>query len=248
MNQLKLLATGCATAAIALAAPAGSALAADVNTLNIAGPAGGTVGQPMVFQISGNNPFNPDYSASFWYRAAVLSKSVVPACPADAGDGIQLAINTGAAVPVFLEQETIDWDGNFSQTFAYTPGAPGTQLLCVYTTDLTGYTLATASMTLDVRGASTTPAQPPAAGAKPANTKAPRITRSGGRLVCSPGSWSNSTGDYAYGWSVNGKRKRGAAGRKLRVTRALRGRKVACRVTASNATGAATAVSRPVRV
>jgi hypothetical protein len=209
------------------------------------------VGQPMVFQASGNNPFDDPYSASFWYRVGVVSTSLVQACPPDAGDGIQMAANSGA-IPVFLERETIDWNGDFSQTFAYTPSAPGTELVCVYTTDLTGYTLATAHMTLDVRGAPAPPAPPPgappAAAARPANTKAPRVTRSRGRLVCSPGSWSNSTGGYAYAWSVNGKRRKGAAGRKLRVTRALRGRRVTCSVTASNAAGTATAVSRAVRV
>ena len=47
---------------------------------------------------------------------------------------------------------------------------------------------------------------------------------------------------------MNGKRKRGARGRTLGVTRKLRGRKVQCRVTAHNAAGATTALSRPLRI
>src|SRR5262245_19451307 len=199
------------TAAIALVASASPALA-DGNTLNISGPSSGVVGRPMVFQASGNDPFDPAYAPSFWYRAGVIPADLVPACPAAAGDGIQLATSAGD-VPVFLAQETIDWDGNFSQTFAYTPSQPGARRLCVYTTDLTGYTLATATATLDVKAASGGPAPPPVPAAKPANTKAPRVIRSGRKLVCSPGRWSNGAGTYAYGWSVNGKKRRGAAGR-----------------------------------
>jgi hypothetical protein len=72
--------------------------------------------------------------------------------------------------------------------------------------------------------------------------------RSGKKLVCQRGSWSNNPSRYSYGWLVNGKRKRGARGRTLGVTRKLRGRKVQCRVTAYNAAGATTARSRGLRV
>jgi hypothetical protein len=74
------------------------------------------------------------------------------------------------------------------------------------------------------------------------------VRRSGRKLVCQRGRWSNNPSRYSYGWLVNGKRKRGARGRTLGVTRKLRGRKVQCRVTAANAAGATTALSRSVRI
>jgi hypothetical protein len=72
------------------------------------------------------------------------------------------------------------------------------------------------------------------------------VIRSARRLVCDPGRWTE--GDYTYRWSVDGRPKPGATRRSLRVTRAVRGRKVTCSVTASNAAGTTTAVSRAVRV
>jgi hypothetical protein len=96
---------------------------------------------------------------------------------------------------------------------------------------------------VDVRGAGS----PGAAPVRPANTKAPRVRRSKNRLVCDPGRWSNRA-RYSYRWFMSGTRKNIASGRKLRVTRRLRGRKVRCRVRASNAAGATTAASRAVRV
>jgi hypothetical protein len=87
-----------------------------------------------------------------------------------------------------------------------------------------------------------------AAAARPANTRRPRVTRSGKKLVCNPGRWSNAPAAYAYRWSVDGKMKKGAAARKLTVSRKLRLHAVQCRVTAFNASGRATATSRAFKV
>lgn len=87
-----------------------------------------------------------------------------------------------------------------------------------------------------------------AAGAKPASVGKPQVTRTARALTCNPGRWSNDATTFAYGWLVDGKAKKGAAGRKLGVTRSLRGRKVKCSVTASNAAGGTTAVSPALRV
>ena len=83
----------------------------------------------------------------------------------------------------------------------------------------------------------------PGARCEPASVKKPRVRRSGRKLVCRRGSWSNNPNRYSYRWLVNGKRKRGARGRTLGVTRKLRVRKVQCRVTAYNAAGATTALA-----
>ena len=82
------------------------------------------------------------------------------------------------------------------------------------------------------------------ANAKPAATVLPRISRSGSRLRCSPGTWSGSPTSYAYRWLVV--HKTGVAGRRssLSVTHALRGRAVECSVTATNSAGNTTATSR----
>ena len=71
--------------------------------------------------------------------------------------------------------------------------------------------------------------------------------RSGGRLVCSRGKWSGAPARFSYRWTVDGRRKAGAAKRTLRVTRKLRGRSIRCGVTATNAAGSTTAVSRARR-
>jgi hypothetical protein len=62
----------------------------------------------------------------------------------------------------------------------------------------------------------------------PVNLARPRVKRSHGRLVCRPGRWANEPTTFTYRWR--------AGHHKFR-----------CAVTATNAAGAATAVSRPVR-
>jgi hypothetical protein len=89
---------------------------------------------------------------------------------------------------------------------------------------------------------------PPHPGALPANMKKPRITRRGSMLTCNAGTWANHPTHYAYGWKVNGKTRRHASARRLKVTRPLHGHKVQCTVAASNAAGRASATSRVFRV
>src|SRR5262249_20584155 len=157
------------------------------------------------------------------------------------------ALYNGGAVVVMRQREATDAAGNWTIPVAVTPTSAGPWLLCGYTDDGMGSTLGGGSFVLDIKPAPTppaAPAAPPAAAlpaaapsaavaAKPVNTTAPRVRRSGSTLVCDPGRWSSARGAFAFRWSVNGKRKQGANGRKLHVTRALRGRKLACRVTAS---------------
>jgi hypothetical protein len=229
-----------ATAALALAAPASPALAAPGFTLNLTGPATGVVGQPLVFQVSGTDAFDPASPlVSFRYSVAVIPTRVVATCPANRNDAIQLGYGTGD-VPVLAGEERIDWNGSFSQTFSFIARQPGALLVCAYTIDLSGWTFVMANKVVDITAG--------APAAAPKATKRPRVTRAGRRLVCNPGRWSNATGGFAYRWSVNGKAKKSAAGRKLRITRGLRGRRVACSVTAKGAAGSTTAVSRAVRV
>jgi len=62
----------------------------------------------------------------------------------------------------------------------------------------------------------------------PVNVGKPRVKHAHGRLVCRPGRWTNVPTSFSHRWRV-------------------RGGKVRCVVTATNAAGAATAASRPVR-
>jgi hypothetical protein len=62
----------------------------------------------------------------------------------------------------------------------------------------------------------------------PVNVGKPRVKRAHGRLVCRPGRWANDPTGFTYQWRV-------------------RHHKARCAVTATNAAGAATAVSRAVR-
>ena len=116
-------------------------------------------------------------------------------------------------------------------------GAPF--LICAYLHEGVG-TDAFASHAVDVAAA-------PAAVARPGVLAKPKLTRSGRRLVCGRGSWSGAPTKFAYRWTVDGKRKAGATGRKLRISRKLRGHKVRCGVTATNAAGRTTALSRARR-
>jgi hypothetical protein len=223
------------------------------HTLNLSAPSStAVVGQTIIIQASGFNPQDPVFTFSSYLSIDAIPTSVLSTCPADYSAAAQIARETyaqGGEVVTSYQREDVDAAGNFSIPVAYVPRVAGRFLLCGYTDDGATTTLATASLALNVEDASGAGPNPsPSPIAKPANLTRPRVTRSARKLVCSRGSWSNGPSRYSYRWLVNGKRKRGATGRTLAVTRALRGRRVQCRVTASNAAGAASAVSRPLRI
>lgn len=235
-------------AALAVGAPAATALEPGY-TLNISGPSTAIVGAPVVFQATGSNP-SDDFFTS-WLDVDAIPASVVSTCPDGYLTASQLADTTGGDHVTVAQREDADAAGHFSMPFGYTPKAPGRLLICGYTNDGATSTRAISSLVLDVGPAGGGGANVGGGGgavAKPANTSKPRLTRSGKKLVCQAGTWSSSSSGYSYSWLVNGKKKKGATGRKLSVTRSLRGRKVQCKVTAFNAGGSATAVSKSVRV
>jgi hypothetical protein len=213
-------------------------------TLNLSAPPSAVVGQPIIIQASGSNP--PDDFFNSWLDVYAIPSSVLSACPSGYLNASQVASSTsaqGGEVVANGQREEVDAAGNFSMPVAYAPRTPGRFLICGYTNDGATGTLATASLFLNVEAGSA-----PGPTAKPVNVERPRVKRSGKKLVCQRGSWSNNPRRYSYGWLVNGNRKRGARGRKLGVTRNLRGHKVQCRVTAHNPAGATTALSRPLRI
>jgi hypothetical protein len=128
---------------------------------------------------------------------------------------------------------------SFSAPFKITFTGPGNYLLCGYVQgDFS--TFAGNELRGSVTGGTPTPAA-----AAPAVTRAPWITRKRHVLTCHPGTWANSPQRLSYGWFA--KTRKVASGHTLTVRRALKGRKVVCQVTASNAAGAATATTRAVR-
>ena len=234
-------ATISALAALCVLGVAASPALAQTYTLNLSGPASATVGHATIMQASGSNP--PDDFFSSWLDVSAIPTSVLATCPADYLNAAQVARSSyadGGDVVVTAQRENVDAAGNFSFPFGYTPTKAGRFLLCGYTNDGATWTHTTASMTVDVSGGSTT--------GRPSNVKKPKLTRAGGKLVCSRGVWSNSPSDYSYSWFVDGRRKKGATGRRLAITRSLRNHAVRCKVKASNAAGSKTAASRAMRL
>ena len=225
---------------VALGTAAAPALG-QTHTLNLSAPSSTAgVGKTIIIQASGSNEQEPYVDFSSYLTVVAIPTSVLSACPADYSSGKQVARSTSAEGGEVLDEfhrEEEDAAGNFSMPVAYTPGLAGRFLICGYTDDGATTTLATASLALTVEAV-----------AEPANVKRPHVRRSGRKLVCQRGSWSNSPSRYSYRWLVNGKRKPGAHRRTLRITSKLRGRKIRCKVTARNAAGATTALSRPVRI
>jgi hypothetical protein len=223
---------------IVLGAPASSALG-EGFTLDLSVPSTVFIGRPVIAHGTGTVPPR-DAEFSYWFSLDAIPAAVLSTCPADRWEAAQIAQSTGGGILILSQREVRDPAGNFSIPFGFTPLRPGSVLLCAYTDDGAATTLARASQTITVQGGG--------AGGKPANTRTPRVSRSHATLVCSSGSWSNRPSRYSYRWLVDGKRKKGASGRKLGVTRAVRGHKVQCAVTASNGMGSITATSPALRV
>jgi hypothetical protein len=231
--------SGLAAGAGALAfGTAASPAPAATFTLNLSAPATAVVGQPFVIQASGTDPTD---QGALYLEIDSIATSVATSCPSGYLTAAQLATSTGGDLVAFDQRENLDAAGGFSMPVGYTPKTAGQWLFCGYTDDGATNTLAASSVPVNIQAA-------PTAIAKPAATRRPRVARSGSTLRCSRGGWSNDPSAYAYRWLVNGKARKGAHSATLAVTRRLRGHKVQCSVRASNAAGAATAVSAPFKV
>jgi hypothetical protein len=230
---------------LALGGAASPALGA-THTLNLTGPSTAVVGQPVVFQVTGTAAPPAEFWDLSWIDVYAIPASVVSTCPPDDHSAGQLAERTGGAILTIAMRPNKDDGGNFSNQVGATPTAPGTILICAYTANEEGGTRSSASLTLSIQAGGDAPSS--AQGAKPRNVKRPRVAHSGKRLTCKRGGWTNGPSRYSYRWLVNGKPKKHATGRNLRLTRAVRGRTVQCSVTASNTVGADTAISRPLWV
>ena len=188
-----------------------------------------------------------------------IPASFTTTCPAGYLNGGQLAGSSGGSYVAFDEPENVDSSGNFSNPNGFTAKTAGSVLFCGYTDDGATDTLAIASQIVDFqsrehgwrwrwqqrrRGRR---ADRPGCGQAREHDK-PRVTRSGNRLRCTPGTWANSPTGFAYHWLVGGKSKAGARSATLTVTHLVRGHKVQCGVKASNSAGSASALSTPFHV
>ncbi|QBX55602.1 hypothetical protein EXE58_09155 [Nocardioides seonyuensis] len=240
------------TATASTAASPASAL--EPGTLSLTGPTSATVGSPAVMTASGHVPSDA-YLERYVYVYSIPT-SVVSACPAARTNALQLSSASsgqGGDTVAF-----VNVTGDFSVPIAYTPSHAGTFLLCGYLSEMV-YDDATAQHVVTAVGApappsppappAPAPTSPPPAGAAataPSSDTRPRVVQRGNRLVCKRGTWTDAT-SYSFRWKVGGRTHKGATSTRLRVTRAIRGRKVQCAVTGRNAVGSSTVLSRPLR-
>jgi hypothetical protein len=231
-------------AVMALAAPAGATGPTyPGETLTVTQSAPAVVDQETGFVATGQQADVENDPLGFDFAALVKDASVDPTCSPSYTEEQTDALSDPTEQPVTAPTLFQGTDPTFSLSFKINFARPGTFLLCAYSEYLED-TAAAASVTVRVA-----PAPPiPKPARKPANTKRPTITRSGARLTCGSGAWSNTPTRYAYAWLVNGRVKAGAHARTLSISRALRGHRLQCGVTASNANGATTARSNSYRV
>jgi hypothetical protein len=248
--RLACLSIGIGAIALGVAAPAG---AQGCCTLSLSGASSGTVGTP--YAITGSGTDVPADEGPYYLEIDAIPASFTTTCPTGYLNGGQVAASSGGSFVAFDEPENVDASGNFSNPNGFTAKTAGSVLFCGYTDDGAGDTLASASQIVDFQSPSTGGGTggggggPTGQGAvKPANTTKPRVTRSGNRLRCMPGTWTNSPTGFAYHWLVGGKTKAGARSATLTVTHLLRGHKVQCGVKVSNSAGSASALSAPFRV
>lgn len=238
-----LVTTSLTTLALAAGGLVAGGLASPANaiepgSLTLTGPTAVTIGAPAVMTATGHVPSDA-YLPRYVYVYAIPT-SVVASCPATHDSARQISYASsaqGGETTAFVGVE-----GDFSVPIAYTASQPGTFLLCGYLTEL-DVDDAMAQHVVTASGGTT---NPPATSA-PANTSRPKVVQRGSRLVCKRGTWTGAS-SYSYRWKVGRSFVRGATKPRLRVTRALRGKKVACSVKARNAAGARTVLSRPLRV
>ena len=125
------------------------------------------VGRPLIIQATGSMP-PENVGFPYWFSLDAIPTAATTTCPVDALVGMQYATGTGGAIVTLAQPETPDSGGHFTIPVAVTPSAPGTLLLCGYTDNGSGGTLAGASLTLNIAPAPTSPAPAPPAPAAPA--------------------------------------------------------------------------------
>ncbi len=234
------------SAALATALPTAASADEPGHSLALAGPASAQIGVPAVYQASGTVP--ADVFLNRYVNVYALPTSVVTACPAEFTNAMQLAYASSAQGGETVAN-TVQVDGSFSVPIAYTARVAGGFLLCGYLhegleTMATGF----APVSVPASGGGGGGTTPDPVVQPPSNVEKPKVVKKPGKLKCVRGSWSGAPTSYAYAWKAGDKRVKGATARTLKITKALRRKKVSCRVTARNSAGKATVWSRGFRV
>lgn len=247
--------------AIAVAVPcfsAGSATAdgsypGETLSLSLAGPS--VAGQLTRIVASGQQTDVNSYAGGFLLDVFAKDPTVDPTCAPDYMSESNNAMND----PGESRAVVGDWQGmgtSFSVPFSIVFPNSGSVLLCGYSIWITD-TAASGQLTFQVAGSSASQGQGAGNGssgnqgqavAKPVNERRPRVTRSGRQLLCSTGTWSGAPVAFSFRWSTGRHAIAHARGSRLRISRALRGHRVRCSVTAANAGGTATAASPAIEV
>jgi len=141
-----------AIAAVVLATGIGasSASGADGFSLQLTGPADVTVGRPVILTVNGTKPPPDQWWFASWLGVDLLRPAAVPTCPSDSGQANQLAVGTGGNILTIAQREDTDANGNFQLKVGFTPIVTGPLLICAYSYNEEGGTLATASFTVTV--------------------------------------------------------------------------------------------------
>jgi len=223
------------------------ALAA-THTIGVSGPSTGSIGQTVLLQASGTAAPPGEWWDLSYLEVVVLSAQSIGECPPDAQDAAVLGETGAGSIIAIALRPALDELGNYTNTVGFTPASVGTDLVCAYIEDEVGYTYAADSLRITIGGGSPGGAQgtETAGSGAPMNVARPRVSRSGRRLVCHPGSWSNVSGRYAFRWYFDGRPS--VSGRTAWLTGDVSGHKAKCRVTASGPGGSASATSPVLRL
>jgi hypothetical protein len=254
MTRLRLMTLGLLTPA-ALGLTATQALASGESISLVQNDAKAVVGYATNFTASGT--LNPsDTMFGFDIYVFVKDADRDPTCAAtfdaESANAMHSGGNESWVSPAGGFE--VGYGPTFNQPFKITFSGSGNYLLCGYVNgdfstfaagELRG-TVAGAPPVTPTPTPSPTPTPTPIpTAAAPAVVRAPSITRKRHVLTCHAGTWTNTPKRLSYGWYV--KTKKVAVGHTLKVRRSLKGRKVACQVTASNDAGATTATSKALR-
>lgn len=121
-------------------------------SVEITGPGTGSVGKPLSLKAAGKDPSPAESWFQYYLQVEAIPAAIVPSCPPDYLQAVQLSGQTEAAGGDHLvgpQYHLRDAAGYWSAPFAYTPSAQGRFLICAYTQNLSS-TQATDQLTVQV--------------------------------------------------------------------------------------------------
>ncbi|HVY96680.1 MAG TPA: hypothetical protein VHA54_06940 [Solirubrobacterales bacterium] len=229
------------------------------HTLHMTGPVRLTQGEAALIQIEGVVAPPAEFWDTAWVEVVAIPAAVSPLCPADASSAGSVAEQSGTILAIAL-RPSVDEAGNFANSVAIKGGSVGPVMVCGYLYNEEGTTLYAEGMRIEVvpaAGGGGEPRTPvsgggpsggnPGGGAKPVNLQKPWVSRSGDRVVCHRGAWSNAR-TYLFNWYVDDSLRRTTNQRPYAPLPAYLGHRFSCKVTAYGPGGSASAMSPTVRL